>query len=133
LFMIDGVVENSIIGGFEMGGPAYSLHNAERIEIIWGPGSALYGANAFSGIINIITKKGEDINGLHFQKGFGSFNTRLEKVMIGLKKSNVEISFSGSVFRTDGPNFSNRAPVFSNAYVDNAWSFNGKIEYVVKN
>src|SRR5438105_2604136 len=44
LFMIDGIVENSIIGGFEMGGPAYSLHNAERIEIIWGPGSALYGA-----------------------------------------------------------------------------------------
>jgi len=41
LFMIDGIVENNIIGAYEMAGAAYSLQNVERIEIIWGPGSAL--------------------------------------------------------------------------------------------
>lgn len=57
LLMIDGIAENNIIGSNDMGGPAYSLHNVERIEIIWGPASALYGANAFGGVINIISKK----------------------------------------------------------------------------
>jgi len=57
LLMIDGIPENNIIGGNDMAGPAYSLHNVKRIEVIWGPASALYGANAFGGVINIITKK----------------------------------------------------------------------------
>src|ERR1700741_842942 len=61
LLMVDGIVENNILGSNDMAGPAYSLHNIERIEIIWGPVSALYGANAFGGIFNIITKKGENI------------------------------------------------------------------------
>ncbi len=38
LLMIDGIVENNILGTNDMAGPAYSLHNIERIEIIWGPG-----------------------------------------------------------------------------------------------
>ena len=67
LIMIDGIVENSLMGGYEMAGPAYSLHNVERVEIIWGPASALYGANAFSAVVNMITKKGAEINGLQYQ------------------------------------------------------------------
>jgi outer membrane receptor for ferrienterochelin and colicins len=63
LLMIDGIVENNLVGTNDFAGPAYSLHNVDRIEIIWGPASALYGANAFGGVINIITKKGADING----------------------------------------------------------------------
>jgi len=75
LLMIDGIVENNIIGTNDMAGPAYSLHNVKRIEIISGPASALYGANAFGGVINIITKEGGDINGFTAEQGFGSFNT----------------------------------------------------------
>src|SRR5688572_23688401 len=37
----------------------YPVHLAKQIEIIYGPASALYGADAFTGIINIITKKAE--------------------------------------------------------------------------
>jgi len=129
LFMIDGVVENSIMGGIEMAGPAYSLHNVERIEIIWGPGSALYGANAFSAVINIITKKGEEINGLQYQKGYGSFNTRIDNILLGVKKNNIDLALSGSLFNTDGPRFANRHPRYSNSYVNDAWSFNGSIVY----
>ncbi|HXH18954.1 MAG TPA: TonB-dependent receptor [Chitinophagales bacterium] len=132
LLMIDGSIENNIIGDFELAGPAYSLHNAERIEIMWGPGSALYGANAFSGVINIITKKGTDINGFHVQAGYGSFNTALLNGLFGLKKSNFDFAFSGSLVRSDGPVFANRHPDFSNAYIDNAWSFNGNVGYSYK-
>jgi len=133
LLMVDGVVENNLIGNYEMAGPAYSLFNAERIEIIWGPGSALYGANAYGAVINIITKKGEDINGFHYQKGYGSYNTSTENVLMGVKKSNVEMALSGSLFNTDGPRFTNKDPRYSSSYVKNAWSFNGAVSHVLKN
>jgi outer membrane receptor for ferrienterochelin and colicins len=129
LFMIDGIVENSIMGDFAMAGPAYSLHNVERIEIMWGPGSALYGANAFGAVINIITKKGDEAKGVHFQKAFGSYNTSIENVRLGVKKSNIDATLSGSLFNSDGPYFSSRHPQFSNSYVKNAYSFNGSINY----
>lgn len=132
LFMIDGIVENNILGDFAMAGPAYSLHNVERIEIIWGPGSALYGANAFSAVINIITKKGNETKGVHFQKAFGSYNTSEENLMLGVKKSNIDLALSGSLFNTDGPYFSSRHPQYSNSYVKNAYSFNGSIGYATE-
>lgn len=129
LFMIDGIVENNVMGDFAIAGPAYGLHNVDRIEIIWGPGSALYGANAFSAVINIITKKCEDAQGIHFQKAFGSYNTSIESIVVGIKKSNIELLFSGSLYNTDGPYFSSRHPQYSNSYVKNAWSLNGTICY----
>src|SRR5678809_1276398 len=99
----------------DMAGPAYSLHNVERIEIIWGPVSALYGANAFGGVINIITKKGADINGLHIESGFGSFNTRIERVSFGIRSGKFEFSAAGSLFDSDGPKFQNRDQQYSGA------------------
>lgn len=129
LLMIDGVVENNIIGSNDMAGPAYSLHNVERIEIIWGPASALYGANAFGGIINIITKKGSDINGLHAETGFGSFNTTITRMSMGAKRNNFDLAFSGSLYSTDGPSFRNRDPRYHGAFVDHAFSFIGNISY----
>lgn len=51
------------------------VENIARIEIIRGPGSAVYGADAFAGVINIITKTDADINGLQSGVQAGSFNT----------------------------------------------------------
>jgi len=132
LLMIDGIVENNILGTNDMAGPAYSLHNVKRIEIIWGPASALYGANAFGGVINIITKKGEDIHGLQVEQGFGSFNTSFEKVSMGLKKRNLEFALAGTLYSSDGPKFRKRDPQYSNSYVDKANSLNGALSYYAK-
>jgi iron complex outermembrane receptor protein len=132
LLMIDGIPENNIIGGNEMAGPGYSLHNVERIEVIWGPASALYGANAFGGVINIITKKGENINGLHYEKGFGSFNTSFDKVMFGIKKSKWDIAAAGTLYSSDGPVFKNRDPNYTSSYVDKAYSLNTTISYTTE-
>ncbi|MEO7962034.1 MAG: TonB-dependent receptor, partial [Ginsengibacter sp.] len=123
----------NIVGTNDIAGPAYSLHNADRIEIIWGPASALYGANAFGGVINIISKKGAAINGLHAEQGFGSFNTSFEKVSLGMKKSNFEFSAAGTLFSTDGPKFTNRDPKYSNSYVDKAYSLNTALSYYARN
>src|SRR5664279_1725683 len=124
LLMIDGIVENNILGSNDMAGPVYSLHNADRVEIIWGPVSALYGANAFGGVINIISKKGADINGLTAEQGFGSFNTSFEKISMGLKKSGFEFAVAGTLYSSDGPVFSNRDPNYSSSYIDKARSIN---------
>jgi outer membrane receptor for ferrienterochelin and colicins len=132
LLMIDGIIENNIMGDFAMAGPAYSLHNVERIEIMWGPGSALYGANAFSAVINIITKKAAEAKGFHFQKAYGSYNTSAENIMFGIKRSKIDFVISGSLYNTDGPHFSNRHPNYSNSYVKNAWSVNSTISYTLK-
>jgi iron complex outermembrane receptor protein len=49
----------------------------KAIEVIRGPGSALYGANAFLGVINIVTKEGKDINGTQVGISAESFNSNL--------------------------------------------------------
>ena len=51
------------------------LEEIERIEIIRGPGSALYGANAFSGVINIITKTPEQAKGTTLSATVGEFDS----------------------------------------------------------
>lgn len=64
LLLIDGVVQNNI-NDAEMGRyHTFELHSVNRIEIITGPGSALYGANALLGVINIITKQPNEIDGV---------------------------------------------------------------------
>lgn len=52
------------------------VENIARIEVIRGPGSALYGADAFSGVINIITRTSADIDGTQLGLRAGSFNSR---------------------------------------------------------
>jgi outer membrane receptor for ferrienterochelin and colicins len=133
LFMIDGIAENNILGSNDMAGPAYSLQNVQRIEIIWGPASALYGANAFGGIINIITKKGGDIHGVHAEAGGATFNTTFYKISAGEKKARYEYSIAGTMYNTDGPVFSNRDPQYHASFVDHAHSFNGTLSYFSRN
>lgn len=129
LLMIDGIPENNIIGSNDMAGPAYSLHNVERIEVIWGPASALYGANAFGGVINIITKTGADMEGFQYQKGYGTFNTSVDRIRFGVTKDKFDIAIAGSLYSTDGPKFTNRDPNYTASYVDKAYSLNAIIGY----
>jgi len=52
------------------------VNNIARIEIVRGPGSAIYGADAYSGVINIITKSANEMEGLQVGLRSGSQNTR---------------------------------------------------------
>ena len=75
LLLIDGVQINELNSGGFYGGGQYNFSNVDRIEVVYGPASALYGTNAVSGIINIITKKPEGKGNRHISGSFGSFAT----------------------------------------------------------
>ena len=73
-----------------------------RIEIIRGPGSALYGADAYAGVINIITKSAEDIDGTELGARTGSFNSKDIWLLHGGNYAGVDIAFSIEYGTTDG-------------------------------
>ena len=80
LIMINGIVDNDLWSHEALIGKHYPVFNIERIEVLYGPTSSLYGANAFLGIINIITKDGshleDDSQQITVSTQGGSFNTR---------------------------------------------------------
>ncbi|MHC4390189.1 MAG: TonB-dependent receptor plug domain-containing protein [Planctomycetota bacterium] len=104
LLLIDGhSVNDSFIGSGLTFFDDLPVENIQRIEIIRGPGSALYGANAFAGVVNIITKKGGDIDGGQVSAGFGSYNTGTGDVLIGKKFDNgLEASAYFHYWKSDG-------------------------------
>jgi hypothetical protein len=57
LLLFNGQRLNAFLPGNRFGGEEYLMENVERVEIVRGPGSALYGANAFTAVVNIITKQ----------------------------------------------------------------------------
>lgn len=78
--------------------------NIARIEVIRGPGSALYGADAYTGVINVITKTSHDINGTVVGSRLGSYNTREAWLQHGGQWGPMEVAAYLQVGKTDGPN-----------------------------
>ena len=73
LVMIDGrTVYTPLYSGVFWDEQDYLLEDIDRIEVISGPGGALWGANAVNGVINIITKSAKDTQGVYAEAGGGS-------------------------------------------------------------
>ncbi|HTK84750.1 MAG TPA: TonB-dependent receptor [Patescibacteria group bacterium] len=74
LVMVDGrTVYNPLFAGTFWEVQDMPLADIERIEVIRGPGGALWGANAVNGVINIITKNAADTQGTHIVGGGGNY------------------------------------------------------------
>jgi iron complex outermembrane receptor protein len=82
---------------------SYQSMLAERVEVVRGPASVLYGSNAMGGVINIITKK-QKTDGSHqsAQISYGSYNTLNAEVMGGIRKNPIHANGSLSYSRSDG-------------------------------
>lgn len=103
LMLINGVPYNSIVtGGRNLFWGGMSVNQIARIEVIRGPGSAVYGADAFAGVINIITKKAEDIDGTQVGTRVGEFNTFDAWVQHGRQWRNLNIALGMEYQTTDG-------------------------------
>jgi iron complex outermembrane receptor protein len=97
----DGIYDQAYIG---MDFPV-DIDLIDRVEIIRGPGSSLYGSNAFFAVINVITRSGGEVKGLELSGNAGSFNTYKGRVSYGNKWAHgPELLVSGTYYNSDGPN-----------------------------
>ena len=101
LLLIDGQEMNEILFATTQFGNHYPIDQIKRIEIIRGPGSAIYGGFAEYGVINIVTKKGEELNGVSVSGIYGQmqgdYGHRNITMAIGKKIGDFEYSLSGTV------------------------------------
>ncbi len=104
LVLLDGHSLNNQLqnGGFEWGWGKLAADNVKRVEVVRGPGSALYGANAFLAVINVITRDAADIDGTRVTFGGGSFSTLQTNVQFGQKIGKTNLAFNYSVLDSNG-------------------------------
>lgn len=105
LVMIDGHRLNESYTGSALANIYNDLpvENIKQIEIIRGPGSALYGANAFVAVINIVTKDAGDIKGVDVSATGGSFDTKKFNFLAGGSYEKLQVSGSIDYLNTNGP------------------------------
>jgi len=84
---------------------AFPLDLIERIEIIRGPGSVLYGSNAIAGVINIITRVPEEENEARVTIGGGSFGATLGSATAFASHKEWKLAVGFNYFKEDGWNF----------------------------
>lgn len=102
LVLIDGHPQYMGLMGHPIA-DAYQSMMTERVEVLRGPASVLYGSNAMGGVINIVTRKQEEegIN-TNMQVGYGSYNTLQTEFSNRVKKGRFSSIVTGSYNRTDG-------------------------------
>jgi outer membrane receptor for ferrienterochelin and colicins len=105
LMLLNGVpITSNYFGNRGDGWNTIPAENIARIEVIRGPGSALYGADAYTGVINVITKTSHDIDGTVVGARLGSYNSREAWLQQGGKWGPLEVAAYLQVGKTDGPN-----------------------------
>jgi len=106
LVMIDGIRMNEAIydSGFTDNALPIDIDLIERVEVLRGPGSSLYGNNAFFAVINLITKQGKDYHGGELAGAWGSFDTYKGRASYGRKLDNgLDFMASATGFNSEGP------------------------------
>ncbi len=141
LLLVDGHRLNNSLSDGALIGTEFILDVdlIDRVEIIRGPGSSLYGNNAFFGVINVITRKGRDMTGLGAELSgeAASFDSYKGRVTYGKKfKNELELLLSGSIYESAGDErlffeefntVGNNHGVAQNADADTFKSFFGSI------
>jgi len=102
MVLIDGHPQYAGIFGHPIS-DAYQSLLADRVEVLRGPASVLYGSNAMGGVINIVTRKmHEDGVRTDLHAGYGSYNTLETELTNRIRKGRFNSVVSGSYNRTDG-------------------------------
>lgn len=102
LMLVDGVPTADPIYNHAATGDYFPLENVERVEVILGPASALYGSSAFSGTINIVTRKAPEKPMLNIRVYGGDYDTQGAFVEGGFRKGSFGLYSWLSYYDTDG-------------------------------
>ena len=89
------------LGAVFWGQQPIDVEDVERVEIIRGPASALYGANSFSGIVNIITRTPGEEPGTEVAVGYGNGDTARAHVSTTGRSGNFSYRFNSGYMQTD--------------------------------
>ena len=133
LFMIDGQPQWAGVFGHSLS-DTYVANGVERVEVVKGPSSLLYGSNAMGGSINLVTHT-QNSDGLtgRARAMFGSFNTQKFALSSGYKKDRFSATLSGQLDRSNG-NRAGSAFWLANEFVQlkyaasNHWSLAGMLD-----
>lgn len=119
ILMINGIPINEINSGGFYAGNMYDINNVEKIEILYGPSSTLFGSNAISGVINIVTKGSNLNDGLSASTSYGSNNTLNYNASFRYfnPKTKMGISIAGMYNSTNKENLAGE-------FGDNNWTEN---------
>jgi outer membrane cobalamin receptor len=89
----------------------YPVHNARQVEIVYGPASALYGADAFSAVINIISKDVAESPGLAVSSSVGQFGLYNQMASYGVRLgAHASLMLSGQFLSDHQPDLSRYYP-----------------------
>jgi iron complex outermembrane receptor protein len=102
--MVNGNPMRDLVWAFGIFWKGLPVNNIERIEIIRGPGSALYGADASAGVINVITKTAGKIDDTEIGARVGSFDTQSAWMQTGGQWNGFDFAMTADVSTTDGHN-----------------------------
>jgi len=122
LLLVDGHRLNDNVGDSPLFGTQFPLdvELIERVEIIRGPGSSLYGSNAVLAVVNVITKRGEGVGGLELSAKTGSFDSQKGRVTYGNRlRDNLDLLLSATTYNSDGPELYFRE--FDSVETNNGW------------
>ncbi len=103
LVLVDGIQVNDPISPARFFNFAnLTTDNIDRIEVVRGPGSTLYGSDALGGVINIITKKGQGEPRLTVSAEGGSYETHREKIALSGGSEKLNYSLTASHLESNG-------------------------------
>jgi outer membrane cobalamin receptor len=77
------------------------LSNAEKVELVRGPSSVLYGSDALGGVVNIITRKGKDAQN-DYTFSYGSFDTYVNRLRLGANLKDFDFSATADKRKSSG-------------------------------
>ncbi|MGD9898733.1 MAG: TonB-dependent receptor, partial [Calditrichaceae bacterium] len=100
LVLVDGISINEAMGRVDFEG--IDLGNIEKIEVLKGPVSALYGPNGITGVINIVTKKAPEKFESKIESSFGAYDLRKFTMSAGGKLGQYGVYLSASDHSTNG-------------------------------
>lgn len=109
VILLNGIRITPATGDAYTLGSNFSLVNALRVEVILGPASALYGVDAFSGVINIITTHGEGtlFKGVNTNLSYGQYKSLDASVQVGKKFEKLNVMLSGNFYKSAEPDYQN--------------------------
>lgn len=136
LMLVNGVPITQVFLGDRGARSTLPVASIQRVEVIRGPGSAIYGAEAFAGVINVITKTAQDIDGVESGIRYGSFDTKEGWVNAGGQWGEVDAALSVEYGKTDGDSGrrikSDTQTIFDNALGTDASLAPGSAETQIK-